>query len=123
MYAAPAVILVVDDEAPVRDFLALVLEDLGHRVVAAINGQHALTIAAEEHPDLVISDVMMPLMGGIELTRRLKAGEAGDRAMPVILMSSAGRAVADSAEADAFIDKPFDLEAMEKLVARWVRSA
>ena len=113
----------MDDEQPVRDFLALVLEDLGHRVVAAINGQHALTIAAEEHPDLVISDVMMPLMGGAELTRRLKAGEAGDRDLPVILMSSAGPAAAVGAGADAFIDKPFELEAMEKLVARWVGSA
>jgi CheY-like chemotaxis protein len=123
MSVAAAVILIVDDEAPVRDFLALVLEDLGHRVVAAINGRHALTIAAEEHPKLVISDVMMPLMGGVELTRRLKAGEAGDQDLPVILMSSAGRAAADGAGADAFIDKPFDLEAMEKLVARWVSSA
>ena len=123
MSVAAAVILIVDDEAPVRDFLALVLEDLGHRVVAAINGRHALTIAAEEHPDLVISDVMMPLMGGVELTRRLKAGETGDRDLPVILMSSAGPAAAVGAGADAFIDKPFDLEAMEKLVARWVGSA
>ena len=123
MSVAAAVILIVDDEAPVRDFLTLVLEDLGHRVLAAINGRHALTIAAEEHPKLVISDVMMPLMGGVELTRRLKAGAAGDRDLPVILMSSAGPAAADGAGADAFIDKPFELEAMEKLVARWVGSA
>jgi CheY-like chemotaxis protein len=117
-----AVILIVDDEAPVRDFLTLVLEDLGHRVVAASNGQHALAMAAEVQPNLVISDVMMPLMGGVELTRRLKAGEAGERAVPVILMSSAGRAASDAAGADAFIDKPFELEAMEKLVARWLGS-
>src|SRR5918911_5057956 len=107
MSVAAAVILIVDDEAPVRDFLALVLEDLGHRVVAAINGRHALTVAAQEHPDLVISDVMMPSMGGVELTRRLKAGEAGDRDLPVILMSSAGPSAAHGAGADAFIDKPF----------------
>jgi CheY-like chemotaxis protein len=119
---AAAVILVVDDEAPVRDFLALVLEDLGHRDVGAMNGRQALTVAAEERVDLVISDVMMPLMGGVELTWRLKAGEAGERDLPVILMSSAGPGAADGAGADAFIDKPFELEAMEKLVARWVAS-
>lgn len=123
MSVGPAVILVVDDEAPVRDVLALVLEDLGHRVVWATDGRHALAVAAEEHLDLVISDVMMPLMGGVELTRRLKAGEAGDRNLPVILMSSAGPAAADGAGADAFIDKPFELVAMEKLVARWLASA
>src|ERR687885_1093335 len=123
MSVRPSVILVVDDEAPVRDVLALVLEDLGHRVLAATDGRQPLAVAAEEHPDLVISDVMMPLMGGVELTRRLKAGEAGNRNLPVILMSSAGPAAADGAGADAFIDKPFELVAMEKLVARWVGPA
>jgi CheY-like chemotaxis protein len=123
MSAAPGVILVVDDEGPVRDFLALVLEELGHRVLAAVDGRHALAIAADEHPDLVISDVMMPLMAGVELTRRLKAGEAGGRNLPVILMSSAGRAAAAGAGADAVIDNPFELEAMENLVAWWLGSA
>lgn len=69
----------MDDEAPICDLLALVLQDLGHRVVMAIDGWQALTVAASERPDLVISDVMMPAMGGIELRRRLKAGEAGMR--------------------------------------------
>ena len=120
MSVAAAVILIVDDEAPVRDFLTLVLEDLGHRVLAAINGRHALTIAAEEHPKLVISDVMMPLMGGVELTRRLKAGAAGDRDLPVILMSSAGRPPSDTACADAFIDKPLEPGRLAALLRRWV---
>jgi two-component system, OmpR family, phosphate regulon response regulator PhoB len=117
---ATRLILIVDDEAPLRDFLRIVLEDLGHRVVGAINGLHALTLAAAEPPDLVISDVMMPLMGGVELTRRLKAGEAGDAAVPVILMSAAGPWTTQTAGADAYIDKPFDLGSIEALVARWL---
>ena len=119
-----ATVLIVDDEAPIRDLLELVLQDLGHRVVTAINGQHALTLAAREHPDLVISDVMMPVMGGIELTRRLKAREAGAQPPPIILMSAAAAPsfAVDGAAADAFIEKPFALETMEKLVDRWLSS-
>jgi CheY-like chemotaxis protein len=115
---ATRLILIVDDEAPLRDFLAVVLEDLGHRVLGAINGLHALALAAGEEPDLVISDVMMPVMGGLELTRRLKAGEAGDAAVPVILMSAAGPRSTETAGADAYIDKPFELASIEALVAR-----
>jgi two-component system cell cycle sensor histidine kinase/response regulator CckA len=72
-----ATILVVDDEEPLRDFLALLLQDLGHRVLQAINGREALELARAEHPDLVISDVMMPVMGGVELSHQLKDNVQG----------------------------------------------
>jgi CheY-like chemotaxis protein len=114
-----ATILIVDDEEPVRDFLAMLLEDSGHRTLKAIHGAQALELAAKERPDLVIADIMMPVMNGSELCRRLKAG-ADTRALPVILMSSAGPQSADGAGADAFIAKPFVLEEMEALVRRWL---
>jgi two-component system phosphate regulon response regulator PhoB len=112
-------ILVVDDEAPVRELLGLVLGDAGHRPVLASNGGQALALAERESPDLVIADAVMPVLGGVELCRRLK-GRAATKAIPVILMSSAGPRVAEGAGADAFIDKPFDLAAMEALVRRWL---
>ncbi|MDE3075569.1 MAG: response regulator, partial [Chloroflexota bacterium] len=82
-------ILIADDEQPVREFLALVLADFGHETVLARNGQDALELIEKERPDLVISDVMMPLMGGVELCRRLKAAP-DTAAIPVVLMTSAG---------------------------------
>ena len=112
-----ATILVVDDERPVRELLAALLADGGHRVLTAGHGQQALEVVAAERPDLVISDLMMPVLGGAELCRRLKAG-AGS--MPVILMSSAHARQAEGTGADAFIAKPFDLEAMEAVVGRWL---
>lgn len=112
-------VLIIDDEEPVRDFLGQFLEDAGYRVLQAINGAQALTVMAHERPDLVISDIMMPALGGAELCRRLKA-KADTRAIPVILMSAAGGRAADEAGADAFVDKPFDLEGMEALVRRWL---
>ena len=118
-----ALILVVDDEAPLRDFLRLLLEELGHRVLEATNGKHALEVARAELPDLVISDIMMPIMGGVELSHRLK-GEIHKpphgASVPVILMSAAGPAAAEGAPADAFVAKPFDLDRIENLVAFWL---
>jgi CheY-like chemotaxis protein len=113
-----ATILLVEDEEPIRDLLAQFLSDGGHRVVRAIHGAHALDLVEEERPDLVISDIMMPVLSGTELCRRLKA-RPGSPKIPVILMSAAGTWMADGTGADAFISKPFDLGDMQALVRRW----
>ncbi len=117
-----ATILIVDDEEPVRDLLAILLEDAGHRTFGAIHGAEALELVAKEQPDLVISDVMMPVLNGTELCRRLKA-RADTRVPQVILMSSARTLSVEQAGADAFIAKPFNLEDMEALVRRCLLSA
>jgi two-component system, OmpR family, response regulator VicR len=114
-----ATVLIVDDEEPVRGFLTMLIRDSGHRVVQAIHGGRALEVVEREKPDLVISDVMMPVLNGAELCRRLKA-RADTRHIPVILMSSSGKQAADGAGADAFIAKPFELDEMESLVQRWL---
>jgi CheY-like chemotaxis protein len=114
-----AMILIVDDEEPLREFLGMLLEEAGYEVRTAIHGAQALEIVEQEQPDLVISDVMMPLINGIELCRRLKAAED----IPVILMSAAGRELAEHAGADAFVSKPFDLAYMESLVEYWLPEA
>ena len=113
-------ILVADDEQPVREFIALVLADSGHQAVLASNGRQALDLIEEAPPELVISDVMMPLMSGVELCRRLKAS-ADTAAIPVILMTSAGERITADAGHDGFLAKPFDLDVMEALVERCLR--
>ncbi len=113
-----ATILVVDDEAPIRVFLVYLLEDLGHEVRQAINGRQAVEIATTKRPDLVISDVMMPLMGGPELCAWVKRELRPPP--PVILTSSAGRHLAQNSPADAFVDKPFNIDEIEDLVRRWL---
>ena len=110
-----ATILIVDDEQPLRELLADVLESEGHRVLVAGNGQEALALVVENQPDLVVSDVMMPLLNGVRLCRQLKA-EPATAMVPVILMSSVGPTVAAGAGADAFISKPFDLDEVESVV-------
>jgi CheY-like chemotaxis protein len=115
-----ATILVVDDEKPVREFLAAAFEQVGHRVLQAHHGRHALNLIADrgqDRPDLVISDVMMPLVGGLELCKTLKADPATST-IPVVLMSAAVRHASVEACADAYIAKPFDLDTLDALVVR-----
>jgi adenylate cyclase len=110
-----ATILIVDDEQPLRELLADVLESEGHRVLLAGNGREALALIVGDQPDLVVSDVMMPLLNGVRLCRQLKA-EPATAMVPVILMSSVGPKGAAGAGADAFISKPFDLDEVETVV-------
>ena len=117
-----ASILIVDDEQPMRELLAAIFEDAGHRALPAINGRHALEVVEQERPDLVLSDVMMPVLNGLILCRRLKA-EPSTASIPVILMSAAGHQVADGSAADAYLDKPFNLDELEALVRRWLPPA
>jgi two-component system, OmpR family, response regulator VicR len=110
-------VLVVEDERPVRELLAMSLEGGGYRVVQAFHGRHAIDLIARDRPDLVISDVMMPMIGGVELCHTLKSDPA-TATIPVVLMSAAGLEAGRAAPADAVVAKPFDLDAMDALVHR-----
>ena len=109
------IVLVVDDEQPVADVVRLLVEDLGHRVFTAPDGVVALELVQREKPNLVISDIMMPRMSGDELCRRLKS-DPRYADVKIVLMSAAGSRRAEGTGADAFIHKPFDLEAIEGIV-------
>ena len=114
-----ATILVVDDEKPVREFLVAAFEQEGHQVLEAWHGRQALAIIHDSStpPDLVISDVMMPLVGGVELCRLLRA-DPSTADIPIVLMSAAHPKASAGAAADAVIGKPFDLDTLEALVHR-----
>jgi CheY-like chemotaxis protein len=96
-----------------------VLKDLGFQVQEAVNGREAVALAELHRPDLVISDVMMPVMTGPELCRWVKAELRP--APPVILTSSVGGHVARGTGADAFVQKPFDLDELEQAVRQYVQ--
>jgi two-component system sensor histidine kinase/response regulator len=109
-------ILIADDEEFIVDLLATLLEDEGYRVLRAYDGLEALTLAERERPDLVLSDVMMPRLSGIELARRLRISEDGSG--PPIVLLSAVDPPRDLPERTIFAPKPFDLEHLATLVAR-----
>jgi two-component system, OmpR family, response regulator MprA len=109
-------VLVVDDEPSVRDALERALKAQHYVVITAPDGMQALQAIADERPELVLLDVLMPVMDGFEACRRLR--ELGDRTP--VLMLTARDAVGDRVEgldagADDYVVKPF---ALEELLAR-----
>jgi adenylate cyclase len=105
-----AKILLVDDTVANVRVLAAVLGPRGYSIMTATNGQEALRKIAAEPPDLVVTDILMPVMDGYELCRRLRAQEA-TRFLPVIMITASGdqeKLKALDAGADDFVMKPFD---------------
>src|SRR6478609_3412893 len=104
-------ILVIDDEAAIRDSLKMTLEYEGYEFLAAATGQEGLALAERDTPDLVVLDVKMPGMDGIEVLDRLRAM---NEALPVIVISGHGT-IGTAVEATKkgafdFIEKPFASE-------------
>ena len=109
-------VLVVDDDRAVRDSLRRSLEFNGYEVVLAADGAEALVTLGAQHPDVVVIDVMMPRLDGIETTRALRAS---GNDVPVLVLT-ARDAVGDRVEgldagADDYLTKPF---ALQELLAR-----
>lgn len=101
------VILVIDDEAMIVDMLRMVLELEGYTVLEAADGQAGLARALDTQPDLILTDVMMPIMDGHALCHQLRA-EPRTAHIPVIAMSAAYRPQ-DGDAFDAVIAKPFHI--------------
>lgn len=104
-------VLVVDDDPVILKLLAVNFEMEGFTVLTAMDGDAALALAVASQPDVVVSDVMMPKMSGLELATALKADEA-TAAIPVVLLSAKAqvhdvRAGMD-AGADDYVTKPFE---------------
>ena len=102
-------VLVVDDEPAVARFLSHVLSAEGHQVAAANSGPAALAAVADRPPDLVVLDLGLPGLGGLEVCRRLKA-DPTTRLIPVLVLTgeadASGRVGAWEAGADEYLTKP-----------------
>ena len=112
-------ILVVDDEAPIVDLVRFTLEDADVRVVEASDGAAALDLARRIKPDLVLLDVHMPRLDGLEVCRQLRR-EPDFARTPIIMLTAAGqetdRSSGLSAGADEYLTKPFSPLALLALV-------
>ncbi|RDH79652.1 response regulator [Mycolicibacterium moriokaense] len=115
---APARVLVADDNTDMREYLARLLSSAGYRVETVTDGQQALEAIRTSLPDLVVSDVMMPRLGGLALVAALR-GDPRTAAVPVLLLSARAGQEASieglQAGADDYLVKPF---AAAELLAR-----
>jgi len=109
-------VLVVDDEEAVVEFIGSLLEDAGYRVLQAYDGRSAFEIARAEHPDVIVTDIMMPVMNGLELYQQLRADPETDR-IAVVFMTAGRLPEVEGADVTT-LAKPFDLAALEEAVAR-----
>jgi putative two-component system response regulator len=104
-------VLLVDDESAMRDVCRLNLEIEGFDVLEAAEGEQALALALRERPDLVLLDVMLPVMNGYDVARRLQANPATAR-IPVVFMTALAtgddRKRGFEAGGVGYIVKPFD---------------
>jgi CheY-like chemotaxis protein len=120
---AKATVLVVDDDEAIVAVIQGALEDEGYRVLTAVDGA-ALQIARDQHPDLILLDIMMPVMDGVEVSRRLRADPA-TADIPIVAMSAHSRlrATAGTMAADDRLSKPFDLSDLYGTVERWAAAS
>ena len=111
----PARILVVDDETAVTDLLAYNLRKAGYETLLAADGREALRLARQSNPDLILLDLMLPEVDGLDVCRELRKTSE----MPVIMLTARGeeidRVVGLELGADDYICKPFS---MRELLAR-----
>ena len=111
-------VLIVEDEPAQREVLSYNLEAEGFRVTMAADGEEALLYVAEDAPDLVVLDWMLPQLSGIEVCRRLKS-QSANRAIPVIMLSARSEEVDKvrglETGADDYVTKPY---AVSELMAR-----
>jgi two-component system cell cycle response regulator len=122
----PARILVVDDDSVAREALAMLLGDAGYDVCVAADGASALVAVQSFLPDLVISDVSMPHLGGFGLVQSIREG-APVRDVPIILISSHGetsnRVHSFEFGADDFMPKPVDVDELLARIGRHLQRA
>lgn len=119
---AEGTVLVVDDDPVIVKLLQVNFEMEGYTVISAGDGDEGLARARADQPDIVILDVMMPGVNGIDVARILR-GDAATRDIPIVLLSAKAQAsdvAAGKEVADEYITKPFDPLELLDLVAELV---
>jgi DNA-binding response OmpR family regulator len=110
-------IVVADDEPDITRLIALVLQE--HTILPAKNGREAFALIRETHPDLVILDVMMPGMSGLEVARALKA-DPETASLPIIFLSAYGQqhevAAGLGVGAARYLVKPFEPQTLRQYI-------
>ena len=110
-------VLVVDDDPDIRELLFTALEDEGFEVVPAGNGEEALAIIRTFRPDVIVLDLMMPVMDGWQFAAELRSR---DEDIPLVLLSAAPdlESHAKTLAAAEIIEKPFELSELLPKIAR-----
>ena len=117
-------ILVVDDSASMRQLVSFAIKEAGYGVIEAVNGKDALTKSAGAKMDMIITDLNMPEMDGIELIKQLR-GKADYKFTPIVMLTTESqegkKQEGKSAGASGWIVKPFKPEQLVEVVKKYMR--
>jgi len=116
-------LLIIEDDARNRKLLRSVLEVHGYRCLEAVNGREGVEVAKQHLPDAILMDIQMPVMGGIEATRRLK-NDPRTREIPVLALTSyamnSDKERITAAGCDGYLAKPLNLNEVLHQLQRYL---
>lgn len=118
-------VIVADDEPAVQRIVTLAVASLGYGCILARDGQEALGLTLQYHPDLLLTDALMPKLDGREVCRRLKA-DPSTKGTKIVIMTSAYTAVKYKVEAvkafgvDEYLNKPLDFKTLRAVLQRMI---
>jgi len=112
-------ILVVEDEPALRALYQEYLGDGGHDVLTAANGAEGLGVVAREQPDLIVLDLMMPVMDGYEFLHHLRKMPGRERTPAVVVSAVATGGYSRKLGATTFVSKPFDVDELLSVVEKF----
>lgn len=119
-------VLVVDDQNDNLVLISLVVQEMGFRVVTAVNGEDAVAVALLARPQLILMDIAMPVLDGIEATRIIRGREEVSE-VPVVILSAFDtkdfRRRARQAGANGYFTKPLDFERLRQLIDKLLRGS
>lgn len=117
-------VMIVDDSLSNRKALSIIAEQLGYRTITAIDGEEALQILGHESPDIILSDLEMPRMNGLDFAQAVRAKYQGGNLLPFIMITSRAtnkhRQQAKLAGVNDYLVKPVDRETLQNYLEKWL---
>jgi len=115
-------VLIVEDYEDTREFMKILLESYGYRVIEAADGIEAIDRVKQHHPDLILMDISLPVVDGLTATRAIREFDA-DSKVPIIAVTAFGKnyySKAIEAGCNDLIDKPVDFDSLEPILRSYL---
>lgn len=115
-------VLIVEDYEDTRDFMKFLLESYGYQVIEAADGIEAIDRVKQQHPDLVLMDISLPVVDGLTATRVIRESNATEE-VPIIAVTAFGKSYykkAMEAGCNDLIDKPVDFDVLEPILNQYL---
>ena len=116
-------VLIVEDYEDTREFMKILLESYGYKVIEAADGIEAIDRVKQHHPDLILMDISLPVVDGLTATRAIREFDEESRKVPIIAVTAFGKNYykkAIEAGCNDLIDKPVDFDSLEPILRSYL---